>query len=80
MLPCFEGFNNGQKLTVVSFISSFGRNHFTQKVGHRMSLARVISQLTQHSTNSMPRRVSFNLDVLFRIEVLKDRHFSKGLT
>ena len=80
MPTCFGGLNNGQKLTVVSFVSSFGRNYFTQKIGHRMPLARVISQLTQHSTNSMPRRVSFNPDVLFLIEVLKDKRFSKGLT
>ena len=32
MPPCFEGFNNGQKLTVVSFVSSFGKNRFTQEV------------------------------------------------
>ena len=51
-----------------------------QKVGHRMSLAQVIIQLTQHSTNNMPKHVNFNLDVLFRIELLKDRRFSKGLT
>ena len=50
-----------------------------QKVGHWMPLAQIISQLTQHSTNSMPRRVSFNLDVLFQIKVLKDKRFSKGL-
>ena len=51
-----------------------------QKVGHQIPLARVISQLSQHSTNSIPRRVSFVLDVLFRTEVLKDKRFSKGLT
>ena len=51
MPPCFEGLNNGQKLTVVSFVSSFGRNHFMQEVGHQMPSAQVISQLTQHSTN-----------------------------
>ena len=79
MAPCFEGLNNSQKFTVVSFVSSFGRNHFMQKLGYRMPLAQVISQLTQHSTNSMPRRVSFNLDVLFRIKVLKDKGFSKDL-
>ena len=44
-----------------------------------MLLAQVISQLTQHSTNSMPQRVSFNPDVSFRIKVLKDRRFNKGL-
>ena len=80
MPPCFEGFNNGQKLTVVSFVSSFSNDHFTQDVGHWMPLAQVIGQLTQHSTNSIPRRVSFNPDILFRIKVLKDRRFSKGLT
>ena len=51
-----------------------------QEVGHWMPLAQVISQLTQHPTNCIPRRVSFNPDVSFRIEVLKDRRFSKGLT
>ena len=54
MPQCFEGLNANQKLIVVSFVSSFGRNHFMQKVGYRISLARVISQLTQHSTNSIP--------------------------
>ena len=80
MPPCLEGFNDGQKLTVISFISSFGRNYFLQEVGQRMLSAQVISHPTQYSTNSMPQRVSFNPDVLFRIEVLKDRRFSKGLT
>ena len=80
MPPCFECFDDGQKLTVVSFVSSFGRNYFTQKIGHQMPSAEVISQLTQHPTNCIPKRVGFNLDVLFRIKVLKDRRFSKGLT
>ena len=39
MLPYFESFNNGQKLTVVSFILSCSRNHFFQKVGYRVLLA-----------------------------------------
>ena len=80
MPPCLEGLNDGQKLTIVSFVSSFGRNYFMQEVGHRMPSAQVISQLTQHSTNSMPKHVSFNPDVLFRIKMLKDRRFSKALT
>ena len=46
MPPCFEGLNNGQKLTVVSFVSSFGRNYFLQEVGHQILSAQVISQLT----------------------------------
>ena len=78
--PCFESLNNDQKLTVVSFVLSFSRNYFMQEIAYRMLSARVISQLTQHSTNSMPRRVSFNLDVSFQIELLKDKRFSKGLT
>ena len=80
MPACFKGLNNGQKLTIVNFVSSFGRNDFMQEVGHRMLSARDISQQTQHSTNSMPRGISFNQDVLFRIEMLKDWRFSKGLT
>ena len=80
MLPYFEGLNNSQKLTVVSFVSSFGRNHFMQEVGHWMLLAQIIIHLTQKFINSMPRYVRFNLDVLFWIKVLKDRRFSKGLT
>ena len=51
-----------------------------QKVGYWMPLAQIISQLTQHFTNSMPRHVSFNPDVLFQIKVLKDKRFNKGLT
>ena len=27
--PGFEGLNNGQKLTVMSFVLSFGMNYFT---------------------------------------------------
>ena len=77
--PCFEDFNDSQKLTVVSFVSSFGRNHFTREVGQRMPSARVMSQLTQHPTNCISRRVSFNPDVSFRIEVFKHRRSSKGL-
>ena len=80
MLPCFKGLNNGQKLTVRSFIWSLGRKHFTQSVAHRMPLAWVISQLTQHSTNCMPRCVSFNPDVSFQIKGLNNKRFSKGLT
>ena len=80
MPPYFEDFNNGQKLNVVSFVLSFGRNHFTQEVGHQILSARVICQLTQHSTNSMPQRVGFNPDILFWIKVLKDRRFNKSLT
>ena len=38
MPPYFEGLNNCQKLTIMSFVSSFGRNHFIQKVGQRMPL------------------------------------------
>ena len=34
MSPYFEGLNNGQKLTVVSFISRFGKNYFTQEGGY----------------------------------------------
>ena len=79
MPPYFESLNNGQKLTVMSFVLSFGRNHFTQEVGHQMPLAKVICWLLQHSTNIMPQRVSFNSDVLFQIEMLKDRCFNKGL-
>ena len=51
-----------------------------QEVGHRMPLAQVIYWLTQHCTNSMPRRGNFILDVLFMIKVLKDNRFSKSLT
>ena len=51
-----------------------------QKISHRMPLTQVISQLTQSFTNSMPKHVSFNLDVLFQSKVLKDKRFSKGLT
>ena len=80
MSPCFEGLNNSQKLTILNFVSCFNRNHFMQKVDYKMLLALVISQLTQHFTNSMPRCVRFNSDILFRIEMLKDRRLSKGLT
>ena len=44
-----------------------------------MLLAQVISQLIKHSTNSMPYCVSFNPNVSFQIELLKDKHFSKDL-
>ena len=42
MPPYFEYFNNNQKLTIVSFISSFHQNHFMQIVGHRVPLAQII--------------------------------------
>ena len=80
MPPCFESFNDGQKLIIVSFVSNFDKNHFTAEIGHSMPLAWVSSQLTQHSINRISRRVSLNPDVLFWIKVLKDRRFSKGLT
>ena len=43
MLPCFKSLNNGQKLTVVSFVLSFGKNHFRREVGYQMQLVQVIS-------------------------------------
>ena len=44
-----------------------------------MPLAQIICQLTQYSTSSMLRRINFNLNILFQIEVLKDRRFSQSL-
>ena len=40
--PCFKHFNNSQNFIVVSFVSSFGRNYFTQIVCHQVLLAQVI--------------------------------------
>ena len=37
--PCLEGFDNGQKLTVVGLVSCFRWNHFPQKEGFWMLLA-----------------------------------------
>ena len=34
VMSSFEQFNNSQKLTIISFISSFGKNHFSKKVYH----------------------------------------------
>ena len=42
MQPYFERFNNGQKFTIVGFISSFDRNHFMQIAGHQVPLAKII--------------------------------------
>ena len=80
LASCFKDLHNGQKLTIVSFVSCFSKNHFMQEVSQQMPLARVINQLTQHSTNSISRRISFNLDVLFWMKVLKDKRFGKGFT
>ena len=47
-----ESFNNGQKPTIVSFVLSFDRNHFSRIVGHQVPLAQV-GKLTQHSANTV---------------------------
>ena len=37
--PRLEGFDNSQKLTIVSLVSSLGRNYFPRKEGYWMLLA-----------------------------------------
>ena len=39
---CFESLNNGEKLTVVNFVSSFGRNHFLWVNAYQVLSAQII--------------------------------------
>ena len=39
--PCFEGFDNSQKLAVVGLVSSLCRNHFSRKERYRVLLAQI---------------------------------------
>ena len=39
--PYFEGFDNSQKLAVVSFVSNLCRNHFSRKKCYWVSLAQI---------------------------------------
>ena len=39
--PRLEGFDNGQKLTVVGLVSCFRWNHFPRKEGYWMPLAQI---------------------------------------
>ena len=42
MPPYFESLKNSQKLTIVSFVLSFGWNHFMWIISHRMLLNQII--------------------------------------
>lgn len=42
MLPCFEGFNNSQKLTIISLVSYFGQNYCTEEVDYRVQLTQAV--------------------------------------
>ena len=37
--PCLKSLNNYQKLTVMGFVPSLSRKHFSQKIGHWVLLA-----------------------------------------
>ena len=39
--PCFEGFDNSQKLAIVGLVSSLCRNHFSQKKHYRVLIAQI---------------------------------------
>ena len=52
VLSGFKCFDNGQKLTVVSFVLSLARNHFLQIVGYRVPSAQV-GKLTQYIVKSV---------------------------
>ena len=67
----FQYFNNCQKLTVVSFIQYFNKNHFSEKKGCRIPLTRVIQdQLTENSTNSIPQSIRLNLDMTLQVKII----------
>ena len=74
----FKYFDNGQKLIVVSFVSSLGRNHFSQIVGHQVPLAQV-GKLTQYTADSVTWRVGFNPDMTFRIKISEYQNFDERL-
>ena len=42
VVPSFEGYNNSQKLTIVSFVLSFGHNYFSQKMDYWVPSAQII--------------------------------------
>ena len=42
MPPSFESFNNNQKFTDMSFVSSFDKNHFIRIIDYWVPLAQVI--------------------------------------
>ena len=39
--PCFEGFDNSQKLAVMGLVSSLCRNHFSRKKRYRVPLTQI---------------------------------------
>lgn len=46
MLPNFEDLNNGQELCIMSYLSSFSKNHFFRKIGYEVLLAKIgLSQI-----------------------------------
>ena len=45
--PGFKCFDNGQKLIIVRFLASFGRNHLLGEIGDQVLSAQIVeSQLT----------------------------------
>ena len=82
--PSFKSLNNCWKLTVVGFVPSLSRDHFSQKIGHGVPLAliggQVIrSQLTYDSSYSLAGSVGLNPDMTFQIKMSKDQSFGKQL-
>ena len=41
MLLGFKNYNNGQKFYIISFVSSFNRDYFSQKVGYWVLLTKI---------------------------------------
>lgn len=41
ILSSLQSFNNGQKLTIIGFVPCFNKNHFSQKIGYRVPLAKL---------------------------------------
>lgn len=80
MLPAFKSLNNGYKLPIVSFISSFRQIYLLRKVAYRiLLLAQIVwCQPAQHRTYSIARSIGFNPNMLLHIKMSKDRSFDKG--
>ena len=76
--PGFEDFNNGQELSIVSFVSSFSKDYLPRKIGYRMLLTKirfqiqiiwwcvgVEVQLIQYSTYSIAGCINLNTNINF---------------
>ncbi len=71
MFPNFEYFNDSQKLTIVSFVLCYSKNHLSKEKRYQMPLAQIIrGQLIENSTNYVVRNIRFNIDITFWIKII----------